>query len=105
MRWSEEILLLREEMRRTLSFLEWHAEWWEGRAKLHSGLPREAEEGMVAYAQKQAHIRRAIRTEFNTLWRGSNELINMGVGSDNEILNLKLATTTNLLDPPSLRTE
>ena len=27
-RWTEEVDLLKEEMRRTEQFLEWHANWW-----------------------------------------------------------------------------
>jgi hypothetical protein len=33
-RWEEEVLLLNEEMRRTLAFLTWKATWWRSRALL-----------------------------------------------------------------------
>ena len=28
-RWKEEVLLVKEEMRRTVAFLLWKAKWWE----------------------------------------------------------------------------
>jgi hypothetical protein len=89
MGWSEEVLLLREEMRRVLEFLEWHAGWWEDRRSLHSVLKPELAEGMLAYSSKQASIRRSIGASFNSLWRSSDELINLGIGADNDILDLR----------------
>lgn len=102
MRWSEEVLLLREEMRRVLKFLEWHASWWDSQCARHTDLSPELMEGMMAYAKKQASIRTKIRQSFNLMWRESSELISMGVGADNEILDLGLAATSDLLEPPAL---
>ena len=100
MRWSEEVLLLREEMRRVLTFLEWHASWWQTKGSLHTGLQPDVAEGMFAYANKQAHIRRSMASSFNDLWRGSAESIALGVGADNDILDLGLAAGTDLLEVP-----
>jgi hypothetical protein len=102
MRWSEEVLLLREEMRRVLAFLEWHEGWWEERQMLHNNLELEQAEGMKAYAKKQASIRQGLRSTFNRLWRHSDELIALGVGSDNEILDLQDIATQNILAMPAL---
>jgi hypothetical protein len=101
MGWSEEVLLLREEMRRVLEFLEWHAGWWEDRRSLHSALTPELAEGMLAYSSKQASIRRSIGASFNSLWRSSDELINLGIGADNDILDLRQAASLKLLDLPA----
>lgn len=119
--WSEEVLLLREEMRRTLTFLEWHATWWETRATLHTdwweeqdksvtcpradpaGLPRprnQETEGMTAYAHKQAHIRRAIRGSFEHLWRQTASYMEVGLGANNDILGLNLVPRSSLLELP-----
>jgi hypothetical protein len=98
MRWSEEVLLLREEMRRVLAFLDWHACWWEDRRTARRGLMPEVAEGMVAYASKQAQIRRSIRSSFDHLWRNSDEFISLGIGADNDILDLRYAATYNILD-------
>lgn len=123
MRWSEEVLLLREEMRRTLTFLEWHATWWEMRGSLHTnwweeqdksltplqndpaGLrrpQREDAEGIAAYAHKQAHVRRAIRASFNHLWREAAKFMEVGLGADNDILGLNLVPSSNLLELPAI---
>jgi hypothetical protein len=98
MGWSEEVLLLREEMRRVLEFLKWHAKWWEARRALHSNLKPELAEGMLAYASKQASIRRSIGASFNSLWRSSDELITLEIGADNDILDLRQAASFKLLD-------
>lgn len=97
MRWSEEVLLLREEMRQVLAFFEWHAGWWEERKNMHVGLSGDVQEGMIAYACKQAHIRRSMKSSFNYMWQSSEELISLGIGADNDILNLGLAVTADIL--------
>lgn len=88
MRWSEEVLLLRVEMRRVLLFLTWHALWWEKQARRRSNLSSEAAEGVAAYAFKQASIRRKMCSSFEHLWRTSWQSISHGAGADNSILNL-----------------
>lgn len=88
MRWSEEVLILRQEMVRVLVFLTWHALWWERQALRRTGLSPEAAEGVAAYAYKQASIRRKIWTSFDTLWRTSWATIEQGVGANNAVLNL-----------------
>lgn len=88
MRWSEEVLILREEMRRVLAFLTWHAVWWDQQVQRRTGLSLEAAEGVAAYAYKQASIRRKIRSSFDTLWRSSWASLDQGVGADNAILEL-----------------
>ncbi|KZP24407.1 hypothetical protein FIBSPDRAFT_1011668, partial [Athelia psychrophila] len=88
MRWSEEVLILREEMVRVLVFLTWHALWWERQALRRTGLSPEAAEGVAAYAYKQANIRRKIRASFDTLWRTSWATIEQGIGANNMVLDL-----------------
>jgi len=94
MRWSEEVVLLREEI--------WHAGWWTGRRMLHESLTSELTEGMIAYAMMQATIRQLIRGSFRRLWRGSDELISSGLGADNDVLDLPEAASHKLLDMPPL---
>jgi hypothetical protein len=100
MRWSEDVLMLREEMRRTLAFFDWHAGWWDKRRSLFGGLSDSEEEGMVAYASKQAHIRRSLRSTFEHMWRSSRELIELGIGADSDILDLTGAVDIDLLQAP-----
>ena len=59
-------------------------------------------EGMNAYACKQAQLRRSLRTSFNHLWRSSEQLISLGIGADNDILDLREAATWRLLDLPTI---
>lgn len=88
MRWSEEVLILREEMHRVLAFFAWHAEWWDNQAHRRTNLSPEAAEGFAAYAFKQAYIRRSMRSSFDHLWRTSWQSIEHGIGANNEILNI-----------------
>ena len=79
-----------------------HVNWWQAKGLLHMGLQPDVVEGMSAYANKQAHIRRSMASSFNDLWRGSIEFITLGVDADNDILDLRLAAGTDLLEVPSL---
>src|ERR1700676_2696026 len=100
MRWSEEVLWLREEMRRVLEFLEWHAHWWEDRRTVETvdiSLKPELAEGIHAYAAKQVDICRSIHSSFHHLWRGSGEFVALGIGADNDILDLQDPATYELL--------
>jgi hypothetical protein len=88
MRFSEEVELLNEEMRRVLAFLEWEACRWEERAvgRVRTQVPAAAvdptttptmpvvlggalDEGLRAYAQRQAAIRRNLFSRFSTQWK------------------------------------
>jgi hypothetical protein len=88
MRFSEEVKLLNEEMRRVLVFLEWEACRWEERAmgRIQTHVPAAAvdpttaptmpvvlggalDEGLWAYAQRQAAIWRNLFTRFSTQWK------------------------------------
>lgn len=60
--------LLREEMRRTLRFLQWRSEWWRARETSWEGLHPETAEGLRAYALRQAHLHDAIARKFKDYW-------------------------------------
>ena len=61
MRWSEEVLLLQEEMRRVMAYHAWRARWWDDQSMRSFGLSDELTEGLAAYAQRQAKIFRDMR--------------------------------------------
>ncbi|KAG0700257.1 hypothetical protein DFH29DRAFT_1070211 [Suillus ampliporus] len=67
-RWGEEVLLLREEMRRVLAFFEWQAGWWDKQGARHQFVSHEFMEGALAYAHRQATLRRRMSTHFRSLW-------------------------------------
>ncbi|KAF7333064.1 CxC2 domain-containing protein [Mycena venus] len=45
--WVEEVMILEEEMRRTLRYLEWQAVWWEGRQAGRPGAGPQVQGGCV----------------------------------------------------------
>ncbi|KAH8802319.1 hypothetical protein DL96DRAFT_1718947 [Flagelloscypha sp. PMI_526] len=66
-RWREEVLLLREEMRRTLRYLEWRSKWWQDQVP-QSPPVLLAEIGAAAYAAKQASIMKTRATQWRKRW-------------------------------------
>ncbi|KAJ7605598.1 hypothetical protein DFH06DRAFT_1348568 [Mycena polygramma] len=68
-RWAEEVLLLREEMRRVLRYLDWQARMWDERktgreTQVSGGI----QAGLVAYASQQAAFHRRIAEFFKSQW-------------------------------------
>ena len=55
-RWCEEVLLVTEEMRCVLYFLQWKAQWWSSQSALWLDAPTRVQQGIAAYAAKQAAI-------------------------------------------------
>ena len=70
-RCKEEVLLLKEEMRRALVFLEWKSDWWLQRQGVREGLTRELDEGLRAFAVGQADLQRHLAAHFRGIWKGS----------------------------------
>ncbi|KAF7967636.1 hypothetical protein HWV62_33617 [Athelia sp. TMB] len=104
MRWSEEVLLIREEMSRVLAFLSWHSVWWDRQVGRRTDLTPEAAEGVSAYAHRQAAIRRKIRSSFDILWTTGWDSIVQGVGANNGVLNLPSGSSSFITSyPPPLK--
>ncbi len=55
-RWNEEYLLLQEEMRCTVVYLEWKAGWWKKQAIRHSTQDPILSQGLYACAERQAYL-------------------------------------------------
>ncbi|KAF5379975.1 hypothetical protein D9757_010248 [Collybiopsis confluens] len=78
-RWQEEGILLQEEMRRVLETLEFEAQVWDSHAKLGAQLRLKGEvedsleisQGRVAFAARQAQIRRRIRLHCGKMWQAT----------------------------------
>lgn len=64
----EEVLLLLEEMRRVLEFLEWKAAWWDERLDGLTNISADLAEGLRSYAADQAALQRSLATSFHHLW-------------------------------------
>ncbi|PBK63610.1 hypothetical protein ARMSODRAFT_1023811 [Armillaria solidipes] len=69
-RWTEELALMVEEMRRVLVTLEKEAVSWEERRGGYAELTARASEGLAAYADRQAALLRQLASWFGTLWNG-----------------------------------
>ncbi|KAK6981627.1 CxC2 domain-containing protein [Favolaschia claudopus] len=79
-RWTEEVDLVEEEMRRVLEFLEWKAGWWIALIGQREGVNTDAvsNEGFTAYAQRQSRIQLDLRARFQANWRDVPAYIRMG---------------------------
>jgi hypothetical protein len=69
MRWAEEVMLLREEMRRVLRYLTWQARSWEEKKVGREGqVSAEIQSGLIAYASRQAAFHHRLAAFFKTQW-------------------------------------
>jgi len=67
---KEEVLLLREEMRRVLEFLEWKATWWTAQENRRSKSgSKDLLEGLSAYAKVQSDLQLTLAAHFRTIWQ------------------------------------
>ncbi|KAJ3500318.1 hypothetical protein NLJ89_g9854 [Agrocybe chaxingu] len=60
---NAKVLLLQEEMRRTLEYLTWKAKWWVLQARLCQ-VDDELSEGLAAYAHSQSELQTALHDRF-----------------------------------------
>ncbi|KAF9030039.1 hypothetical protein BDZ89DRAFT_950058 [Hymenopellis radicata] len=68
-RWTEEVNLLEEEMRRVGETLEDRSQWWEAHQDAeNSELPDAIKEGIKAYSLQQAAVQRKLLTSFRETW-------------------------------------
>jgi hypothetical protein len=67
-RWSEDVTLLLEEMRRVLWFLKWKRQWWMDQGRLRHNAREDVREGLVAYSCKQAAILDSMARRFADDW-------------------------------------
>lgn len=72
-RWSEEVLLVIEEMRRVIFYLEWKADWWQQQTRRRSNAGEntardDVQSGIEAYSHRQSQMLRSIAKSFASLW-------------------------------------
>ncbi|KAG6808450.1 hypothetical protein H0H92_004084 [Tricholoma furcatifolium] len=67
-RWTEEVILLEEEMRRVLEYCAWQAAWWDQQATCRSTNSAALDEGLRAFAAEQAHMERLRCHIWETRW-------------------------------------
>ncbi|KAF9472822.1 hypothetical protein BDN70DRAFT_818093, partial [Pholiota conissans] len=71
MRGREEVMLLKEEMRRVLSFLRWKADWWRDREHANPGVTKDLGEALASYTRRQAALQDTLAARFQSLWKAS----------------------------------
>ena len=67
-RWKEEFLLVQEEMRRIIEYLNWKAAWWRERSTLRTHTDTTVSSGISGYANKQAAICSRIAEQCARYW-------------------------------------
>ncbi|KAM6493722.1 hypothetical protein JOM56_010083 [Amanita muscaria] len=78
MRFSEEVELLLEEMRRVLQFFEWQESWWLDKAEQKNDLMSTMRtEGLQAYAMRQATLRADLCKHFSHMWQYIPAYVNL----------------------------
>ncbi|KAG1772883.1 hypothetical protein EV702DRAFT_1048489 [Suillus placidus] len=68
MRWKEEVELLREEMQSILQFFDWQATSWDEHTNQSWSESPAEREGKIAYAQRQAALRRVLWATCHSSW-------------------------------------
>ena len=69
-RWEEEVVLLQEEMRRVVQFLDWKSKDWASKVDTRAGVVTpEVSFGLAAYARKQASVFCNLAVQFCQRWR------------------------------------
>ncbi|KZT01710.1 uncharacterized protein LAESUDRAFT_634450, partial [Laetiporus sulphureus 93-53] len=59
-RWSEECQLIEEEMHRVIAFHAYQARWWLDKIEQNPVASEEHQEGLIAYAMRQAELRTSL---------------------------------------------
>lgn len=77
-RWAEEVELLVEEQRRVLQFLRWQEGWWLGKQALIETNDPSLQEGLKAYASRQAALRHDLEMHFTRMWQDTKRYIGLG---------------------------
>jgi hypothetical protein len=72
-RWEEEMCLITEEMRRTLTFLEYKSTWWKN-LQITESVDDSIKAGSLAYLERQSELFKCLHTHFRKLWAPTLEL-------------------------------
>ncbi|KAK7045327.1 hypothetical protein VNI00_007576 [Paramarasmius palmivorus] len=100
----EELELLEEEMRRSISFCHWRAQWWKEQIGRRDGISRHLSEGLRAYALEQTDAEMIRAISWSTSWQAMRDRLTAIIktvrdpGSDLDGMLRSLATLTVELD-------
>jgi hypothetical protein len=67
-RWKEEVLLLTEETRHVVAYLDWKASWWRAQGSHRDDVRPDITDGLTAYAHWQADLMQKLVESFAALW-------------------------------------
>ena len=80
LRWQEEVELLPEEVRRSITFFHFKATEWEQRALLRQdSVSPEVLEGLIGYAHRQAHLMRRLASSGQQRWERATKVLLTGI--------------------------
>jgi len=65
----EEVLRLKEEMRRVLETLEWKSRWWKECLETCAEAGKDVREGLKSYALRQSAMQLGLAEKFRELWK------------------------------------
>ncbi|TFK88753.1 hypothetical protein K466DRAFT_488291 [Polyporus arcularius HHB13444] len=82
MRWSEEVELLQEEMRRTMAYHQWAAAHWSSLIDQTFVEQPDYREGANAYARRHAAMRESMRAYCEKSWRYVKMWVCLGTNDD-----------------------
>jgi hypothetical protein len=68
-RCKEEVMLLKEEMRRVGEFLNWKVRWWRDREEWRKDADGALLEGLRGYGRKQSILQKSLADEFLRIWQ------------------------------------
>lgn len=68
-RWAEEVVLLVEEMRRVIQYLDTKANWWRGESQRRPNVRPDIAQGLAAYGHRQAQLMEDLAKSFASQWR------------------------------------
>lgn len=67
-RWTEEVELVQEEMRRTIESCRWKANWWRANAAVRRDITPELADGLAAYAFEHADLEERFAQDLERRW-------------------------------------
>ena len=68
-RCKEEVMLLKEEMRRVTEFLDWKSRWWCEREERRKDVDGALLEGLCAYGRRQSILQKCLAEDFLRVWQ------------------------------------
>ncbi|KAF7975075.1 hypothetical protein HWV62_10461 [Athelia sp. TMB] len=79
-RWHEELMLLKEEMRRVLQFGEWKEQWWKDWIPMREEQDEDLMEGLRAYALEHADTECQFRMMLESKWKSIRDRVDIVLG-------------------------